>query len=182
MENERASEVPVLRASDEDRERVATVLRDGYSHGRLDLQELQQRLDAAYAAKTMTDLVQLTADLPDAPRSQAPAAAAPGSLPAWRTTAARMAESVLTYLVIMAFLVVLWATTGADPSFWPKWPIIIGAFVLALDLIGVETGSKRRRRSRMNGRRTLGYGRSHSETAAERSPTVGQEDHPPDTV
>jgi Domain of unknown function (DUF1707) len=64
MDNQATDSPTSLRASDDDRERVATVLRDGYSHGRLDLDELQQRLDSAYAAKTLTDLSHLTADLP----------------------------------------------------------------------------------------------------------------------
>jgi hypothetical protein len=53
-----------LRASDADRERVAAALRDAYAEGRLDAEEHSQRLDAAYAAKTLGELVPLTRDLP----------------------------------------------------------------------------------------------------------------------
>lgn len=53
-----------LRASDEDRHRVAEVLRKAAGEGRIDLGELDERLEAAYAAKTYAELVPLTADLP----------------------------------------------------------------------------------------------------------------------
>jgi hypothetical protein len=55
-----------LRASDADRERVATVLRDAAAQGRLGLDELDDRLGAVYAAKTYADLEPLTRDLPSA--------------------------------------------------------------------------------------------------------------------
>jgi hypothetical protein len=53
-----------LRASDADRERVAEALRDAYAEGRLNADEHAERLEAAYAAKTMGELVPLTKDLP----------------------------------------------------------------------------------------------------------------------
>jgi hypothetical protein len=56
---------PELRASDADREQVASVLRDAAAEGRLGFDELDERLTAAYAAKTYADLQPLTRDLPD---------------------------------------------------------------------------------------------------------------------
>ncbi|MFB7378461.1 DUF1707 SHOCT-like domain-containing protein [Kitasatospora purpeofusca] len=53
-----------IRASDADRERVAELLRDAYAEGRLDVEEHAERIEAAYAAKTLGDLVPLTRDLP----------------------------------------------------------------------------------------------------------------------
>jgi hypothetical protein len=53
-----------LRISDEDRHQVAEVLRKAAGEGRIDLDELDQRLEAAYAAKTYGELVPLTVDLP----------------------------------------------------------------------------------------------------------------------
>jgi hypothetical protein len=53
-----------LRASDADRERVANILNQALSEGRLDLTELDERLQKAYAAKTFGELAPLTADLP----------------------------------------------------------------------------------------------------------------------
>lgn len=53
-----------LRASDTDRERVAELLRTAAGQGRISLDELEERLEAAYAAKTYGELVPVTADLP----------------------------------------------------------------------------------------------------------------------
>lgn len=63
-----------LRISDDDRHRVAEVLREAAGEGRLDLDELDQRLEAAYAAKTYADLVPITVDLPARPGETGPAA------------------------------------------------------------------------------------------------------------
>jgi hypothetical protein len=62
-----------LRASDADRERVANVLREAAGDGRLTMDELDERLDAVYAAKTYAELEPITHDLPDADTEQAPA-------------------------------------------------------------------------------------------------------------
>jgi hypothetical protein len=56
-----------IRASDQERESVVGVLRDAYTDGRLTMDEFQERMAAAYAAKTWTDLRQLTGDLPVEP-------------------------------------------------------------------------------------------------------------------
>src|ERR1700757_2467873 len=64
-----------LRASDADRERVADTLREAAGDGRLTMDELDERLDAVYAAKTYAELVPITRDLPDtgsAPHVPAP--------------------------------------------------------------------------------------------------------------
>jgi len=55
---------PELRISDHDRHQVAEILRHAAGEGRIDLEELEERLEAAYAAKTYADLVPITADLP----------------------------------------------------------------------------------------------------------------------
>jgi len=61
-----------LRASDADRERVANVLRDAAGDGRLTMDELDERLDAVYAAKTYAELEPITHDLPAAGAAPAP--------------------------------------------------------------------------------------------------------------
>lgn len=53
-----------MRASDADRERIAELLRDAYAEGRLTMEEHSERIESAYAAKTLGDLVPLTRDLP----------------------------------------------------------------------------------------------------------------------
>ena len=55
---------PELRAADADREAIAELLRRHHAEGRLDTDELQERIDACYKAKTVGDLEQLVADLP----------------------------------------------------------------------------------------------------------------------
>src|SRR3569623_78870 len=54
-----------LRISDADRHQVAEVLREAAGEGRIDFEELDQRLEATYAARTYADLVPITFDLPD---------------------------------------------------------------------------------------------------------------------
>jgi len=58
------SVLPALRASDGDRDRVASVLREHAVSGRLTLEELAERLDRTYAARTIPELENLTSDLP----------------------------------------------------------------------------------------------------------------------
>jgi len=56
----------VTRASDAEREAVVARLRHAAAEGRLTVDELDERIDAAYAAKTRAELEPLTADLPPA--------------------------------------------------------------------------------------------------------------------
>jgi hypothetical protein len=60
-----------LRISDADRHQVAEVLREAAGEGRIDLEELDQRLEATYAARTYADLVPITLDLPAEPTTSA---------------------------------------------------------------------------------------------------------------
>lgn len=75
-----------MRISDADRQRVADVLRDAAGDGRLDLDELEERLEMTWAAKTYGELVPITLDLqatgPVAPPTGTPARHAPGGVPA----------------------------------------------------------------------------------------------------
>lgn len=63
-----------LRISDADRHRVSELLRAAAGEGRLDISELDERLEATYAAKTYADLVPLTADLPFGAQQSLPVA------------------------------------------------------------------------------------------------------------
>jgi hypothetical protein len=56
---------PEIRASDSDRDRVAAGLREHCAQGRLTIEELNERLEQIYAAKTLGDLQRVTADLPE---------------------------------------------------------------------------------------------------------------------
>jgi len=66
---------PPARASDADRAAVVAVLHDAVTRGMLTLEECDERVAAAYAARFLRELPPLTADLPPA---TAPAPAAPG--------------------------------------------------------------------------------------------------------
>jgi hypothetical protein len=108
---------PDIRASDAERERVATLLRDHASEGRLDVDELDERLQQAYAARTRSDLELLTADLPPAPPARR------AEPPAQVDRSWGLRERVGAYVAVMVVLVVIWAATGAD-YFWPMWPAL----------------------------------------------------------
>ena len=73
---------PELRASDREREDAVTQLREHGAAGRLDVDELEERIGPAYAARTRGDLATLLRDLPG---SAAPAPRRPRCA----TTAAR---------------------------------------------------------------------------------------------
>jgi hypothetical protein len=71
-----------LRASHEDRDRVIELLRVAAGDGRLTGEELDERIEVAFSARTYGELAKLTADLPaagpvpvPAPSASAPAAA-----------------------------------------------------------------------------------------------------------
>lgn len=53
-----------MRASNQDRERVATVLQKAMADGQITVAELESRLDAVYGAKTVGELEPSIADLP----------------------------------------------------------------------------------------------------------------------
>lgn len=65
-----------LRVTDSDRESVASTLRVAAGEGSLSVEELDERLSAAYSAVTRADLVHLVSDLPSLP------GAAPAPAPA----------------------------------------------------------------------------------------------------
>ena len=58
------AELPALRASDADRERMIAILREHSAEGRLTLEEFTERMSAAYLARTNDELEALARDLP----------------------------------------------------------------------------------------------------------------------
>jgi hypothetical protein len=66
-----------LRASDADREQLVEQLRQHHTEGRLTLEELTERTERAYAARTLGDLDALTTDLPAPPERGRPPPALP---------------------------------------------------------------------------------------------------------
>jgi hypothetical protein len=95
-----------LRASDVDRDNVAERLRAAAVEGRIDADELEERLHLALRARTYGDLRRLVADLP-AGRSQRPQRSL-GRMAFW--VAVRVAVLLVAVAVIVTVLIVtaLW--------------------------------------------------------------------------
>ncbi len=66
-----------LRASDQDRERAAEVLKTGYAEGRVDKDEYDTLLGHVYSARTVGDLARLTSQLPGGGAALLPVPAGP---------------------------------------------------------------------------------------------------------
>ena len=155
---------PRLRASDDDRDRAATLLREHHAVGRLTAEEFNERLDQVYAARTMGELDELLADLPgidlyrlpDAPlpRYRGPGAAGHGSLPAmWNQGhhparargrfSAGWQAAWGSWLSVSLVLVVIWAIGGFGyPWFlWVAGPW--GAMIFARWISGGHHGHGR---------------------------------------
>ena len=113
---------PDLRASDDERERLVTLLRGHAQDGRLDADELEERIGAAYAARTRGELGALLRDLPaEADVEPEPVRVRPAAAP---SPAARwMSGPVLAWIGGCLLFLALWALTGAG-YFWPIWPIL----------------------------------------------------------
>jgi hypothetical protein len=69
----------LMRVGDSDREQAAEVLREAAGHGRITMDELDERLELAYAAKTYADLAAVTRDLPQPGQAPAGTLASPAS-------------------------------------------------------------------------------------------------------
>lgn len=106
-----------LRTSDTEREEIAEILRAAMAEGRLDLDEGEERLAAAYAAKFGDELTVLTADLPHGGRRAL--ARTPGARAATRRWLFRHASFIL---IAAGVLTGLWMLSGAA-FFWPAIPL-----------------------------------------------------------
>jgi hypothetical protein len=121
---------PTLRIGDREREQAAETLRRHAEDGRLDPDELEARLDRAYAARTDADLTPLTADLPALADS-------PAARPA-RVLHHDVRHAVLVALTLDLAALAIWAASGAEggwDEFWPKWVFIVTTLVLVRNLI-----------------------------------------------
>lgn len=127
-----ASPAPPVRAADRDRDDVVTLLRDHGAAGRLDVDELAERTQAALAARTLDELAPLTQDLPEPAGER---------LPAGRSAAARreLSAHVATFVAVNAALILVWALTGAG-YFWPVWSIGGWGIGLVSHWVEVEHG------------------------------------------
>ncbi|MDT7601368.1 MAG: hypothetical protein QOK26_3445 [Pseudonocardiales bacterium] len=147
--------VQELRAADSDRERVVERLRRANDEGRIDLFEFDERVAAAYAARTYADLAPLTADLPELgtppigspgrARAVPPPGATRSPLPSARRSrrsrrdgwASARRIQLLCWLFAGVVNVVIWAavSVGVGGGVYPWWVWVVGpwGFVLLLE-------------------------------------------------
>lgn len=111
-----------VRVSDQEREQTASMLRDHFAAGRITQDELNERVQAAYSARTQRQLADLLGDLPVLPATPQQVRA---ELAKRRSHLQRRllqeAGGAATPFVIC---VVIWATSGAEGDFWPIWVAI----------------------------------------------------------
>lgn len=131
---------PRLRASDADRERTASLLREHHAQGRLTPEEFDERVDRTFTAKTIGDLDALLADLPAIDLYRLPAAgirpAPPGALRPRGSDVGRRAEGAIsrrgaatwaTWAAISSALFVAWLGIGlvSGGAAWIPWFLLV---------------------------------------------------------
>jgi hypothetical protein len=153
-----------VRASDEDREQLIAELNEHSVAGRLDTEELERRVEAAYAARTTGELDALRGDLPVTSRRVALQHAQRR-----RQLSRRMIQESGGSLSAFVVCTVIWAVSGAHGQFWPVWVLLI--FVISLvrngwalygpapDLDAVEVQLDARRDKRLDRRDHRGHRR-----------------------
>jgi hypothetical protein len=123
------SESADLRVSDSDRERAVAEIREHYSAGRLNDEEMDARVQAALDARTQGELNAIRQDLPRLPVSpaqrKADLAERRGEL------RAQLLQESGGGVIVFAVCTVLWITGGASGFFWP----VFVALVCVLPLI-----------------------------------------------
>jgi Domain of unknown function (DUF1707)/2TM domain len=139
-----------LRASDADREQFVEALRRHHAEGRLTTEELSERTERAYVARTFGELDALATDLPPL---QPPAPARPASAdlpprmrppgPKRAAAKANLLRSVLWFGMVSVVLIVIWAMTNFGGYFWPVWPILGFMVAIAWQIFYVYYGPAR---------------------------------------
>jgi hypothetical protein len=132
---------PRIRASDDDRDRTASLLREHHAAGRLTPEEFNERLDQTFAAKTLGDLDELLSDLPAIDLYRLPhagmAPGTPGPLPATTSSAARPGRfspgwqaAWGSWFTASAVLIVIWVLAGMGYP-WFAWIVAPWGVMLA---------------------------------------------------
>jgi hypothetical protein len=158
---------PRIRASDEDRDRAASLLREHHAVGRLTPEEFAERLDKVYEAKTVGELDELMADLPgidlyrlphaSMPRYRQPGPGASSALSALRGQGGVVsgrgrfspawAAAWGSWFSVSLVCFVIWALSGAGQGLWPLWVAgPWGAVMLGRWITGGGPGGGRRHR------------------------------------
>jgi hypothetical protein len=100
-----------FRASDADREHVATTLRKHATAGRLTMDELSDRLETVYRARTLGELEPLIRDLPGA-RMPVPEEARPAPVRKARGLWLAVAAGISLFVVFLATTAPVWLVVG----------------------------------------------------------------------
>ena len=111
-----------LRASDAEREHAAADIREHFAAGRLTADELSERLEAAYGARTVGELVTLREDLPALP--PAPRDERAELVRRRRHLQRRLVQQTGASLGVFVLCVAIWTANGAHGSFWPLFVAI----------------------------------------------------------
>jgi hypothetical protein len=113
---------PGIRASDEDRGRIAAALGEHYASGRLTLEEFQERLDQVYAAMTLGELDRLMTDLPGTDLSRLPERRAPVPVQVSADRSVQASRAALRFwLAVGVVAFVIWLLGGASGGPWFLW-------------------------------------------------------------
>jgi hypothetical protein len=114
---------PSIRASDEDRQRVVDQLGEHHVAGRLDQAEFDDRMRAAYTAKTLGDLALLMHDLPHVPPEAKPAQAADARRARTNAMRGAFASWASTAVLVLVIWLATSVATGHMTYFWPFWVV-----------------------------------------------------------
>ncbi|MCW2859259.1 MAG: hypothetical protein JWP48_967 [Actinoallomurus sp.] len=142
---------PEMRASDADRDRVAAALREHCAQGRIDVDELNDRLDGVYSARTLGDLQRVTDDLPEEDLYELPVPSWRQSTPARRMGGGGLSLPALTgswaaYTTVNLVCIVIWMITAVSTGVWyPWWLWVAGPWGVVM-LAGQVFGSRDDRR------------------------------------
>ena len=118
---DRPGSAPVRRISDDDRLQVVTRLREAAGQGAIGLDELEERIEATYEAKTIFDLEPITADLPAVVTSK-PMAKVPHRRPLVMEDD-EFRSHFTVYCMVIGMLIGIWLLNDpTDSMFWPFFP------------------------------------------------------------
>lgn len=109
---------PLIRASDDDRQRVVDLLAEHHVAGRLDQAEFAERMESAYLAKTIGELRRLILDLP---RIEAASRRSGTANP--KSVRAALASWVSTAVLVLVIWLAVSVASGHFTYFWPFWVI-----------------------------------------------------------
>jgi hypothetical protein len=144
-----------MRSSHADREQAIEVLKDAFTQGRLDKDELDARVGHAFASRTYAELAAVTADIPAAPAAVEPVTATPvaaeqASTPA-RTLAKAALRAALCVLVAAALVGIAFLTQNLI-SLFLAFLAVPGAAIAVSGFLGygvIDAWQERRSRAQL---------------------------------